>query len=178
MFFYRGKTHKTPKRSTALLRIATVTALVAYPVGCIIRLVFPDTTPEPGLTAGEIAGFAFILAALFSFCVIAPSHLQRIVGEEAKHLDEFEMDLRRKAYSFGYWTVSALLVLGAMYMGLAADTADGDSLITLWQPVSYDHWNAIFWGAILYAIVLPTAYLAWAGPAPLDEDSEEFAAPS
>ena len=169
MFFYRGKTHRTPKRSTLMLRGATLTALIAYPAGAVLQLVFPDTTPEPGLTWGEGVGFALIILALFAFVIIAPSHLQRIVGEEAKHLDEFEMDLRRKAYAFSYWALSAIVVIAVLYMALAAD-GNGDGLITLWKPTTYDHWNAIFWGAMLYAVVLPTAYLAWAGPAPLDED--------
>jgi hypothetical protein len=172
MFFYRGKTHTTPKRSNAVMRISTVVALAAYPIGGIIRLAFPDTTPEPGLTGGEIAGFGFMILSLAAFCVIAPSHLQRIVGEEAKHLDEFEMGLRRKSYAFAYWVLSAVVVLGALYMGLAVDSEDGN-LIRLWMPTTYDHWNAIFWGAILYAVVLPTTYLAWAGPAPLEDESEE-----
>ncbi len=172
MFFYRGKTHHTPKRSTATMRIATLTALLAYPAGAIMQLVFPDMSPEPGLTWGEGAGFALMILALAAFCVIAPSHLQRIVGEQAKHLDEFEMELRRKSYAFAYWVFAGMTVLAALYMGLAADSG-GEGLITLWAPTSYDHWNAILWGAVLYAIVLPTAYLAWAGPAPLDEDPAE-----
>ena len=84
------------------------------------------------------------------------------------------MDLRRKAYAFSYWVFAAMAIVGALYMGLAADT-DGDGLITLWKPTTYDHWNAIFWGAMLYAVVLPTAYLAWAGPGPLDDDPVEAA---
>lgn len=172
MFFYRGKSHATPKRSNTVMRLATLTALGAYPIGVTIQLVFPDTTPQPGLTGGEIAGFGFIILALLAFCIIAPSHLQRIVGEEAKHLDEFEMDLRRKSYAFAYWVFSALAVLSVIYMGLAADMEDS-ARFQLWTPTTYDHWNAVFWGAILYAVVLPTAYLAWAGPTPLDDDHDE-----
>ncbi len=173
MFFYRGKSHKTPRLSNTVLRLATAVALVGYPLGGVIQILFPDTTPEPGLTAGEFAGFAFMIAALLAFCVIAPSHLQRIVGEERKHLDEFEMDLRRKAYTFSYWVLSSLVVLFAIYMALSADS-DGEAIITLWVPSTYDHWNALFWGTILYAVVLPTTYLAWAGPAPLDDDGEDL----
>ena len=169
MFFYRGKTHKSSQRSNTAMRIATAVALVGYPVGGMIHVLFPDLTPESGLTGGEIAGFAFMIASLLAFCVIAPSNLQRILGEERKHLDEFEMDQRRKSYTFGYWVLSALVALFAIYMALGADT-DGSGVITLWVPTTYDHWNVIFWGAMLYAVVLPTTYLAWAGPAPLDEE--------
>lgn len=72
-FFYRGKSDPAPSRSRLSLRIATLTVLTAYPAGCILHVLFPDTTPEPGLTAGEITGFALIALALLAFCFIAPS---------------------------------------------------------------------------------------------------------
>lgn len=171
MFFFRGKTHKSAHRSNVTMRVATAVALVGYPAGAMIHLLFPDVTPEAGLTGGEIAGFALMGLSLLAFCVIAPSNLQRIVGEERKHLDEFEMDLRRKSYTFGYWVLCSLVALFAIYMALGADS-DGDGMFTLWMPSTYDHWNAIFWGAMLYAVVLPTTYLAWAGPAPLDDEGD------
>jgi hypothetical protein len=166
-FFYRGKSDQAPQRSRFTMRIATLTALLAYPAGCVIQLAFPDTTPDPGLTGGEIAGFTLLAVSILAFCFIAPSWLQRIVGEEAKRLDEFEMDLRRRAYTFSYSVFAGLAVLFAIYMALSVDLADSGKL-QLWVPVTYDHWNAIFWGAMLYAFVLPTAWLAWAGPALLD----------
>ncbi len=169
MLFIQSAKGETPTRSTALMRIATITALAGYPLGAVIHLLFPDATPEPGLTAGEIAGFGFMILSLLAFCVIVPSHLQRIVGDEAKNLDEFEMDLRRKSYAFGYWVMCTLVVLFAIYMALGVDS---DNVLTLWVPSTYDHWNAIFWGAMLYAVVLPTTYLAWAGPQPLDDEAD------
>lgn len=81
-FYYRGKNDRRAPRSQAVMRIATLTALLAYPAGCVIQLMFPDTTPEPGLTGGEIGGFALIGLSLLAFGLIAPSWLQRIVGEE------------------------------------------------------------------------------------------------
>lgn len=58
-------------------------------------------------------------------------------------------------------------------MANGVDPGDGGRL-NLWTPSTYDHWNAIFWGAMLYAFTLPTAWLAWAGPAPLC-DAEDAA---
>jgi len=167
-FFYRGKSERAPSRSRSTMRIATLAALIGYPAGCVTQLLFPDTSPEPGLTAGEAAGFALIGVALLAFGFIAPSWLQRIVGEESKKLDEFEMDLRRRAYTFSYQLFAGLTVLFAIYMALSVDLA-GSGKLQLWTPSTYDHWNAIFWGAMLYAFVLPTAWLAWAGPAPLGD---------
>lgn len=64
-------------------------------------------------------------------------------------------------------------MIGAIYMALGSDTG-GSGVISLWTPSTYDHWNAIFWGVFVYAAVLPTAYLAWAAPAPFSdvEDAE------
>lgn len=173
-FFYRGKSGAAPQRSRATMRVATLAALIAYPAGCVMQLLFPDTTPEPGLTAGEIAGFGLLAISLLAFCFIAPSWLQRIVGEQTKLLDEFEMDLRRRAYTFSYSVFASLAALFAIYMALSVDLAASGKL-QLWTPTTYDHWNAIFWGAMLYAFVLPTTWLAWAGPT-LIEDPEDVAA--
>ena len=165
--FYRGPKDHTPARSRWAIRLATLTTLTAYPAGCIVQLVVPDTTPEAGLTAGEIAGFTLILLAFIGFAFTVPSWFQHIVGEERGRLDEFEMSLRRKAYAFSYLAFCALALIGAIYMALGAQ-ADGSGFVTLWVPSTYDHWNAIFWGAFVYAAILPTAYLAWTGPEPLD----------
>ena len=173
-FYYRGKNDRKAPRSRAVMRIATLTALVAYPAGCAVHVMFPDTTPEPGLTPGEIVGFTLIGLSVLAFALIAPSWMQRIVGEEKKRLDEFELDLRARAYAFGYQVFAALTVLFAIYMALSIDLVDSGKL-NLWTPTTYDHWNAIFWGAMLYAFVLPTAWLAWAGPAPMC-DTEDAAA--
>ena len=134
------------------MRALTGFVLLAYPAGAVVQLVMPDTTPEPGLVAGEIAGFALILLALLAFAFIAPSSLQRIVGEQSKHLDEFEMELRRRANALAYQIFSALTLVGLLYFGIASDS----ERLPLWMPGSFDHWNAIMWAAILYAFVLPT----------------------
>jgi hypothetical protein len=41
--------------------------------------------------------------------------------------------------------------------------------VSLWTPSTFDHWNAIIWGALLYAFFLPAAVLAWTAPAPVSE---------
>ncbi|MEO1039161.1 MAG: hypothetical protein AAFX09_06410 [Pseudomonadota bacterium] len=170
-FFYRGPSGRIPARSADLMRLATSVALIAYPLGCLIQLIFPDTSPEAGLSWGEGGGFALIILALFAFVIIAPSQLQRITGEEAKALDEFEINLRRRAYTFAYQVFAAIVLVGILYTAIAVDTLDSDRF-TLWVPTSYDHWNAVFWGAVLYAFVLPTAYLAWTAPAPIEDEVE------
>lgn len=173
-FYYRDRSGRSPVRSRWTIRLATLTTLAAYPAGCIVQLVLPDTTPQAGLTLGEITGFALIVLAFIGFAITAPSWFQRIVGEQSERLDEFEMAMRHKAYAFSYLTFSGLALIGAIFMALAAGQ-DGSAPITLWVPSTYDHWNAIFWGMFVYAAVLPTAYLAWAGPAPLDDADRDAA---
>ncbi|MEQ8404626.1 MAG: hypothetical protein RKE49_05975 [Oceanicaulis sp.] len=166
-FYYRKAGGKPWVVRRGAMRLLTATALLAYPAGCLTLLLAPDTTPEPSLTGGEIAGFGLFLLAIASFAVIAPSSFQRIVAEEAKHLDEFEMDLRRRANAMAYQIFTALTLLGLIYLGIASDS---EARIAFWTPSTFDHWNAIIWGAILYAFVLPTAVLAWVAPAPVREE--------
>ncbi|MGJ3233054.1 MAG: hypothetical protein ACFE0P_14785 [Oceanicaulis sp.] len=166
-FYYRKAGSKPWNVPRAMMRVLTLAALTAYPAGAITMLVFPDDTPAPGLLMGEIAGLGLILAALACFAVIAPSSLQRIVGEQAKHLDEFELDLRRRANAMAYQIFAGLTLLGLIYFGIAMDGEEG---YRFWAPSTFDHWNAIIWGAILYAFVLPTAVLAWIAPAPVAEE--------
>tara|TARA_R110002073_G_scaffold37850_1_gene108838 strand:- start:408 stop:923 length:516 start_codon:yes stop_codon:yes gene_type:complete len=167
--FYRGRSGKTQARSPAMMKWATSIALLAYPAGCLIQLLFPDTTERPDLRFGEAAGLILVATSLFAFATFAASSFQRIVGEETDKLDEFEMELRRKAHAFSYQVFASLTLLFIIYLGISSDLLDSDRL-TLWHPQTYNHWNALFWGATLYALVLPTAYLAWTMPAaPEDE---------
>lgn len=170
-FFYRGKSGTPRYISSRMARIATTTTLVAYPLGCFIQIAFPDTTPQGDFLPSEMVGMAFILIALMGVILIAPSYLQAIVGEESKKLDERELELRRKAHSFAYITFTGLIAAGALYLMIAHDTLDNERF-QLWYPSDSDHWNAVIWLVLIYATVLPTAYLAWKMP-PVIEDEEE-----
>lgn len=165
MFYYR-KSESQAQMSPWVMRGLTGFVLLAYPAGAILQLVMPDTTPEPGLTLGEIAGFGLILLALLAFAFIAPSSLQRIIGEQTEKLDEFELEMRRRANAMAYQIFTVLTLLGLLYFGIASDS----QRLNLWMPSSFDHWIAIIWGTILFAFVLPTAVLAWIAPAPVLED--------
>ena len=169
--YFRTKSGSARPRSLPTMRMATSTVLLAYPLGALTMVLMPDTTPEPGLVIGEIIGFALILLALIAFTVIAPSQFQRITGEEGRQLDERELDLRRKAYTFAYQVFAGIVLVAIMYMGFADDLLGSRGLV-LWAPTTFDHWNAIFWGAAIYAFVLPTAYLSWTMPAPPVDDDE------
>lgn len=165
-FFYRGPKGDAPRRSPALMRLSTGAVLVLYPAGCLVRLVWGGAPATEASVIADMVGLGLILAALAAFAIVAPSSLQRIVGEQAGALDEFELDLRRRANAFAYQVFAALTLLGLIYMAVASDAGR----FALWTPGSSDHWNALIWGALLVCFVLPTAYLAWTAPAPIADE--------
>ena len=170
-FYYRGaKERPAPVRSDLAIRVATALVLIAYPAGCIALLLAPDTSPEPGFVIGELIWAVLLLTTLGAFAFIAPSYQQRIVGEETDRLDEFEMQTRQRAYAFSYKAFTALSLIGLIYLASSLDIAEGAGL-DLWRPTSFEHWSAIIWGALLYAFVLPTAYIGWTMKAPKNLDA-------
>lgn len=166
-FYVRSRTGGL--RSSGLLRLTTTLALAAYPAGGVLMI----AGPAAGLSeaASSLGGYALIALSLLCFALIAPSYFQRIAGEQTRLLDERELDLRRRAYAFAYQGFTVLALLGVIYLAIATDTHPGRR-IELWTPHAYEHWNTIFWGVMLYAFVLPTAWLSWAAPAPIGEDED------
>ena len=59
--------------------------------------------------------------------------------------------------SGAYLTFTALFLAAIAYAGVASDMG-------WWVPHSYENWNALFWGVMLYSALLPTAFLAWSMP--------------
>jgi hypothetical protein len=82
------------------------------------------------------------------------SSIQRIVGEEVKALDEFELRLRGRAMGLAYAIFTGLALVSVLYSAIAADKG-------FWFPSTYDEFNGVFWGVFLYAAVLPAAILSW-----------------
>jgi hypothetical protein len=165
--YYRSAAGVPALRSARTMKIATIWALVAYPLGCALRLLAP-AAGDSGL-APDAVGLALIVSAVVAFVIVAPSSWQRIVGEEEKLLDERELQQRYKAQAFGYSIFTVLAVLFAFYMEVSIDLETQKGVL-LWRPSTADHWNAFIWGGLLYAFVLPTAYLAWTQPAPPEEE--------
>jgi hypothetical protein len=168
--FFRTVSGRVPMRSQSAMRAAIVTTLGAYPLGCILMLISPDE-PSPAAMAMDLSGLGLILLSVAAFIFIAPSYAQRIAAEQSCLLDDLERDLRRRAYAFAYQVMCGLALLGIFYLAVAND----DTRIQLWAPDSYAHWNAVFWGVMLYAFTLPTAWLAWTMPAPVFDDEPEDA---
>lgn len=135
-------------RSVAMVRTCTAASLLAYPGGALLLALGPDTL------AMKLMGYGLILLALCAYAPLIGTSLQRIVGEETKLLDEYELRLRGRALSASYTALSVLVLLLVVYAAIASDKG-------LWVPTSYDAFNGLFWGVFLYASVLPTALLSW-----------------
>ena len=148
------------KISPAKLKRYIFFALAAYPVGCLMLLFAAE-----GLNALALGGLALIVLAAFATFPVFSSRLYKIVGDGTLKLDEFETQLRLKSISTAYHILMAIVLIAIIYLAIAADKE------TLWLPTTYDHYNAIFWGATLYAMLIPAAVLTWRlGDAPMGEE--------
>ena len=163
MLFYRSKASASGHGlSLATVRALVAVALVAYPAGGLVLALGPDG--RGGLFAFEIAGLGLILVSLLAAAPVLGSHFQRIVGEQTKLLDEFELQMRHKAMSAAYGAFTALALVATIYSAIAADKG-------WWAPRTYDEFNGLFWGIFLYASLLPTAFLIWSFEGSDEEDS-------
>lgn len=132
----------------ATIKIMLILAMGCYPMGGIVML------NAKGDKWIQLTGFGLMIVSLLCAAVLVSSSLQRVVSEETKLLDERELVWRQKSNTFAYHTFTVLVLLMVIYFGMATDS-------NWWLPSNFDHWNSIFWGIVLYATLLPTAYLAW-----------------
>lgn len=145
------------ERSVGITRTCTAVSLIAYPCGALMLALGPDTL------AMKLVGYGLIVLALVACAPLSGTWLQRIVGEETKQLDEYELRLRGRALSAAYMVLSVLVLLLVIYAAIAIDKG-------FWVPSSYDAFNGLFWGVFLYASILPTALLSWmVDPTPTGE---------
>jgi hypothetical protein len=145
---YMRATNGPRDRSVGMVRACTAASLIAYPAGALLLALGSDTLPT------KLIGYGLILLALVAYAPVIGTSLQRIVGEDSKLLDEYELRLRGRALSASYTIFSGLALLLVVYAAIAADNG-------FWVPSSYDAFNGLFWGVFLYASVLPTAVLSW-----------------
>lgn len=158
MLYYRSRRGGTAITRGAA-RVISLAALALYPAGALIA----DLGSSPLVRAG---GFVLVTASFFCVLALMGSSLQRIVGEEVGRLDEYEVKLRSRAVGAAYSCLTALILIAILYCALAVDHG-------AWVPRTYGEFSGLFWGAFLYASVLPSAFLAWqidANEAAADED--------
>ncbi len=135
--------------SVRAMRALTATALAGYPLGALMKALSPWDA-----AALQMGGWALILVALIAAAPILTSQVQRIVGDRPADLDEFELALRQRALSLAYSLFATLVLLALLYAGIASDAG-------WWLPRGHDAWNGLFWGAVLYAMLIPPTVLAW-----------------
>ena len=152
MIFYRSPASTGPGPALGTVRALILASLLAYPAGGLILALGPDG--RGGLFLFEVAGLALIVLSFLAAAPVLGSWAQRVVGETADQLDEYELQLRNKAMASAYATFAALTCLAVIYAALASDFG-------WWTPASFDEFNALFWGVFLYAALLPTAFLTW-----------------
>jgi cytochrome bd-type quinol oxidase subunit 1 len=143
-------------RSSDGLRIRTVRilvtiALVAAPAAVVIRAIGPGTTDG---SPHEIASLTVMIVGMLAAAAVFGSRLQRITAEKAKGLDEMELQLRHNALATSYFALATIVMLGGLYAQVA-------SMAELWLPRNRSDWQPIFICLFLYAMLLPTAVLAW-----------------
>nr|WP_295373794.1 hypothetical protein [uncultured Sphingosinicella sp.] len=134
--------------SVAKVRLFSTFSLVAYPAGALLLALGPDALST------KLAGYGLILLALIAYAPLIGRSLQRIVGEDTKLLDEYELRLRGRALSACYAAFAMLALLLVLYAAIASDKG-------FWLPSTYEQFNGVVWGVFLYASVLPTALLSW-----------------
>lgn len=132
-------------------RILATIALVFSPAAVGIKALGPGTTDG---SPHEIASLIVMMIGLLAGAAVFGSRLQRITGEKARGLDEMELQLRHNALATSYFALTAVVMLGVLYAQIA-------SMAQLWLPRNRSDWNPVFVCLFLYALLLPTAVLAW-----------------
>jgi hypothetical protein len=153
MLFYRSSGSPREVSLPAVRTLSTV-SLLAYPAGAL-TLTLASESP-----AASAAGYGLVLLSIAAYLLLIGSWVHRIVGEDAKMLDERELRLRGRALSRSYVVFTSVVLLSLLYAGLATDLGG-------WVPRSFEEFNGIFFGVVLSAAVLPIAVLSWiVQPAP------------
>lgn len=93
-FYLRMPNGRVPARSRTAMRTATSLVLFGYPAGALIVLNADLGGSSVPAFIAAIAGLALIALGVLAFFYIAPSYMQRIVGEQVCELDDLERDLR------------------------------------------------------------------------------------
>lgn len=138
-------------------RLSIVAMYAGYPLGCVLLGIYN----APGFSFGEAAGFGFMVITLIGFATMTVgTNYWRLGNAPSKELDEREVAERNTAYQLAYSFFASIVALGVIYVALATDMNEAKDL-SLWVPDTYDEWNAMIWGVLLYGLTLPVSILAW-----------------
>lgn len=159
MPFFQPSGRSSAGLSIRTTRILATAALVLAPVAIVIRSLGPGTTDG---SPHEIAGLTVMIISVLAAAAVFGSRLHRITGEKAEGLDEMELQLRHNALATSYFALATIVMLGVLYAQIAG-------MAQLWLPTRRSDWYPVFVCIFLYAMLLPTAVLAWR----MNEEKEE-----
>jgi hypothetical protein len=137
--------------SAATMRKLTVAALVAYPVGALLRVQF-GADHFLGVAVGNL----LTLSALVIGFMVYGTRFYQIVEADDARLDEYQRSLRRATIADAYIVLSSLALVLLCYLYFALEFG-------LWLPASSEAWQKFAVGLGLLIMVLPTAMLVWSG---------------
>jgi hypothetical protein len=117
-----------------------------------------------GLSALGLPGVAWVLAvgAIVVSLLVTDYALWAFRNSLAQapdeQLDEREVAVRDRAYLESYRLFTTLTAMGVLLVAIAPDVLD--------RPIEYtfETVQPVFWGVLHYAIVLPSALVAWREP--------------
>jgi hypothetical protein len=145
--------------TAATVRKLTVYALVAYPVGTLLRVQYGADAFVGGVLGGLLA-----FSALFVGFAIFGTRFYKVVTPANGPLDEYQLSLRHAAMVTAYSSLSSLLFALFFYAYFAIEFG-------LWLPDSSEAWQQIAFGLSLLVLILPTATLVWSGN--VDDHADE-----
>ncbi|MGF1462359.1 MAG: hypothetical protein ACFB2Z_04220 [Maricaulaceae bacterium] len=143
------------------LRGVTLAAPGAYVMGCWLRLGADRLT--------DLAGLALVALSLECAAVVLLSHRQRFVADDTARLDEREMMVRRRAFERAYFTLAIMVLLGLGGTVMLTAFSEAAS-VTFWRPTTWAHWNALFFGVGMVAVLLLASVVAWTVKSPPIEE--------
>lgn len=142
----------TPSRPARSGRRATILAVYALYPTLVVAVLGTE-----GLWANvpSLPALAFALAAWAGVAVFMRMGRFWLLGNAPDdQLDEREVQVRLRAYSWSYVTLVSLVFVALVLWTVGVDLIDPVSL-------SYPQLSAIGWGFFLYGLTLPTAVIAW-----------------
>jgi hypothetical protein len=143
-------------------RAAVVVALLAYPV-LVAAWVGLQAAGVPALVWG--AAVVAILAVLGAVARGLYTWQHSLANQPDAMLDERQVAIRDRAYLVAYRLFATGVTFSLVAIGVGADVLD--PVVAL----SFDTVQPFFWAATYYALVLPSAAVAWSMPeAPADDE--------
>jgi hypothetical protein len=147
----------------ATRRVAVLVAALAFPLLVLAWYGLRAADAHPIIWAAGVIGAVVILAAsargLYTW-------QHALANQPDATLDERQVAIRDRAYLIAYRLFATGVTLTLLVLGIGADVLDPVIAVT------FDTVQPFFWAATYYALVLPSAAVAWSMPeAPPDDEA-------